>query len=320
MLLSTNEWRPDVLFYIAGYIVKKINKSSDCPECVVALYEDCNMANEHAYTCSSWKNSSWKLAIYFKGNKHKNNDVGSTRNENEHISIITGTFASNSYLFTLLLDSESEGEFQYPDLTENADIEPFMFEPLPNSPATQDSSSSSNESEGEDINIESKGNIKWFFRHIAYRQFARWIWHKLGKGVGVVIPSCVVKQSRSEYPSVSYEGFRDSQIRPVVEGDVKIRDKWYVNSTPGGGYIDVDFKLKTTRRTAFAQTKPGFVDFVVETNVVVTALPTHLDELDNRIGIYNAMMAKVIREKNGIFLPSGTALEKHYPASVVIQR
>eukprot|EP00794_Sanderia_malayensis_P011743 gene11743-12964_t len=53
MLLSTNEWRPDVLFYIAGYIVKKIKESSDCPECVVALYEDCNMANEHAYTCSS---------------------------------------------------------------------------------------------------------------------------------------------------------------------------------------------------------------------------------------------------------------------------
>eukprot|EP00794_Sanderia_malayensis_P010304 gene10304-11367_t len=132
--------------------------------------------------------------------------------------------------------------------------------------------------------------------------------------------------------------FSDSQMRPVVEGGVKIRDNWYANSTPGGRYIDQAVELKTACRTAFAQTKPSFV---VGTNdlschvimekagkqfrsmllsasvsfpnakVVVTALPTALGEFDNRVGIYNAMMAKVISEKNGIFLPMGTAFEKH---------
>eukprot|EP00794_Sanderia_malayensis_P004896 gene4896-5537_t len=142
--------------------------------------------------------------------------------------------------------------------------------------------------------------------------------------------------------------FSDSQMRPVVKGDVKIGDNWYVNSTPSGPYIDVAVELKTACRTAFAQTKPIFVVFVVGTNdlsrhmlmekaekqfrsmllsasvsfpnakVVVTALSTGLNEFENRIGIYNAMMAKVISEKNGIFLPLGTAFEKHDTGICVI--
>ena len=36
-LLSTTIWRPDVLFYISGYIVKKLIDCIECPDCICAL-------------------------------------------------------------------------------------------------------------------------------------------------------------------------------------------------------------------------------------------------------------------------------------------
>ena len=52
------------------------------------------------------------------------------------------------------------------------------------------------------------------FRHIAYRQLARWCWGILGKEVRVVFPSCAVMCIRNFYPPPgpeeewAFEGFR----------------------------------------------------------------------------------------------------------------
>ena len=40
LLLSTTIWRPDVLFYISGYIVKKLIDCIDCPDCISALHSN----------------------------------------------------------------------------------------------------------------------------------------------------------------------------------------------------------------------------------------------------------------------------------------
>ena len=37
MLQTSNVWRYDVLFYISGYIAKKLLKNIKCPECAEAL-------------------------------------------------------------------------------------------------------------------------------------------------------------------------------------------------------------------------------------------------------------------------------------------
>ena len=52
------------------------------------------------------------------------------------------------------------------------------------------------------------------FRHIAYRQLARWCWGILGKEIRVVLPSCAVMCIRNFYPSPGpeeefiFKGFR----------------------------------------------------------------------------------------------------------------
>ena len=52
------------------------------------------------------------------------------------------------------------------------------------------------------------------FRHIAYRQLARWCWGILGKEIRVVLPSCAVMCIRNFYPPPGpeeefvFEGFR----------------------------------------------------------------------------------------------------------------
>lgn len=52
------------------------------------------------------------------------------------------------------------------------------------------------------------------FRHIAYRQLARWCWGILGKEIRVVLPSCAVMCIRNFYPppgpeeEFAFEGFR----------------------------------------------------------------------------------------------------------------
>ena len=38
------------------------------------------------------------------------------------------------------------------------------------------------------------------YRHVAYRQLARWCWGFLGKDVRVVLPSCAVMCIRQHYP------------------------------------------------------------------------------------------------------------------------
>ncbi|XP_067026011.1 uncharacterized protein [Acropora muricata] len=51
------------------------------------------------------------------------------------------------------------------------------------------------------------------FRHIAYRQLARWCWGVLGKEVRVVLPSCAVMYIRAHFPppgleeNFEFEGF-----------------------------------------------------------------------------------------------------------------
>ena len=33
--------------------------------------------------------------------------------------------------------------------------------------------------------------------------------------------------------------FSDSQLRPIVQGDIRVKDEWYVNCTPGGRFAHV---------------------------------------------------------------------------------
>ncbi|XP_065282067.1 P2X purinoceptor 7-like [Dermacentor albipictus] len=46
------------------------------------------------------------------------------------------------------------------------------------------------------------------YRYTAYRQFARWVWHRLGRGNRKVLPSCVVAAVRDAFPSEMYTGFK----------------------------------------------------------------------------------------------------------------
>ncbi|KAK3093711.1 hypothetical protein FSP39_019129 [Pinctada imbricata] len=46
------------------------------------------------------------------------------------------------------------------------------------------------------------------YRHIGYRRFVRWIWHRLGKRNRKVLPSCVVNSIRQAFPSQEYCGFK----------------------------------------------------------------------------------------------------------------
>lgn len=49
------------------------------------------------------------------------------------------------------------------------------------------------------------------YRHIAYRRFVLWIWHRLGRGNRKILPACVVAKIRSVFPSEQYTGFRYPQ-------------------------------------------------------------------------------------------------------------
>ncbi|XP_049270368.1 P2X purinoceptor 7 [Rhipicephalus sanguineus] len=46
------------------------------------------------------------------------------------------------------------------------------------------------------------------YRYTAYRQFVRWVWHRLGRRKRVVLPSCVVCAVRAQFPSEDYSGFK----------------------------------------------------------------------------------------------------------------
>ena len=49
LLLSSNVWRADVLYYISGFVVKKLLESIDCPECVSALYDNSSTSIAHDF-------------------------------------------------------------------------------------------------------------------------------------------------------------------------------------------------------------------------------------------------------------------------------
>ncbi|XP_064472861.1 uncharacterized protein LOC135387692 [Ornithodoros turicata] len=46
------------------------------------------------------------------------------------------------------------------------------------------------------------------YRHGAYQQFTWWVHGRLGRGVRVPLPSCVVTAVRARFPSVTYNGFQ----------------------------------------------------------------------------------------------------------------
>ena len=49
LLLSSNVWRADVLYYISGYVAKKLLESIHCPECVAAFYDNSGTSVGHDY-------------------------------------------------------------------------------------------------------------------------------------------------------------------------------------------------------------------------------------------------------------------------------
>eukprot|EP00112_Aurelia_sp_Birch-Aquarium-sp1_P026496 Seg941.3 transcript_id=Seg941.3/GoldUCD/mRNA.D3Y31 product="P2X purinoceptor 7" protein_id=Seg941.3/GoldUCD/D3Y31 len=50
------------------------------------------------------------------------------------------------------------------------------------------------------------------YRYISYRQFVRWIWHRLGKHKREILPACVVSSIRRKFPSDEYTGFKYPKI------------------------------------------------------------------------------------------------------------
>ena len=49
MLQTSTVWRYDVLFYLSGYIARRLLKSIKCPECAEALYQPSDVVYDHQY-------------------------------------------------------------------------------------------------------------------------------------------------------------------------------------------------------------------------------------------------------------------------------
>ena len=49
LLLSSNVWRADVLYYISGFVVKNLLESIDFPDCVSALYDNSSTSIAHDF-------------------------------------------------------------------------------------------------------------------------------------------------------------------------------------------------------------------------------------------------------------------------------
>ncbi|XP_078336317.1 uncharacterized protein LOC111122058 [Crassostrea virginica] len=58
--------------------------------------------------------------------------------------------------------------------------------------------------------LDDNEHINEVYRHIAYRRFVLWIWHRLGKRNRKVLPACVVATIRKTFPSENYTGFQVS--------------------------------------------------------------------------------------------------------------
>ena len=52
MLVISTTWRPDVLFYISGFIANKLCKTVKCPDCAAALFEPPEEIHQHCKTTS----------------------------------------------------------------------------------------------------------------------------------------------------------------------------------------------------------------------------------------------------------------------------
>ena len=52
MLVTSTAWRPDVLFYISGFIANKLCKTVKCPNCAAALFEPPEEIHQHCKTTS----------------------------------------------------------------------------------------------------------------------------------------------------------------------------------------------------------------------------------------------------------------------------
>ena len=52
MLVTSTAWRPDVLFYISGFVANKLCKTLKCPDCVAALFEPSDEIHQHCKTTS----------------------------------------------------------------------------------------------------------------------------------------------------------------------------------------------------------------------------------------------------------------------------
>ena len=58
--------------------------------------------------------------------------------------------------------------------------------------------------------------------------------------------------------------FSDSQLHPLVQGDVPVPTNWYVNSTPGGCFSHVEEEILAAR--ILESKTPSLVVLLVGTN------------------------------------------------------
>ncbi|KAK7087324.1 hypothetical protein V1264_005399 [Littorina saxatilis] len=56
--------------------------------------------------------------------------------------------------------------------------------------------------------FENKAEPHRTYRHVAYCNFVRWIWHTTGRKNRKILPACLVAAIRDRFPSQSYTGFK----------------------------------------------------------------------------------------------------------------
>ena len=70
--------------------------------------------------------------------------------------------------------------------------------------------------------------------------------------------------------------FSDSQLRPIIQGEVRCPSNWYVNSTPGGTFNNVACEVRNCQ----VSTIPGRIVFLVGTNDMMQHLRMEKVEKD----------------------------------------
>ncbi|XP_070206228.1 uncharacterized protein [Littorina saxatilis] len=56
--------------------------------------------------------------------------------------------------------------------------------------------------------FENKDEPHRTYRHVAYSNFVRWVWHTTGRKNRKILPACVVATVRNQFPSQIYTGFK----------------------------------------------------------------------------------------------------------------